>query len=625
MSRELREVLHLDATLRRERVMAVTRREHESTGVAREGDPWALLDVLTRERDALAREGEELTRRCELLATERDRAVHEREQYRKLQELTVFELERLRRHLFGQRAERVDPRQTQLVFEALRKELDAARDEAAEKDALDEAKPKDSKTGQGDGKKRGPRADRKLDLEHLPFERIEVPDARVLAEPDRWVRIGEETSSKVEFRRASFVRLDLVRPIWARRDAIAEVAASVLIAEAGEAKSDVAPSAVPVQVVTPQGAVVTSATTRVATTMTPRVIIAPLLAHPIARCLAGPALLAQVIVSRFADHLPYHRLQKRYAREGVHLADSTMCGWMEPCAKLLKRVTDAMLADAIATAPWIGIDPTGVLVQRKEKCRRGHFWVMVAARDHVFFHYSPKQNGDVPKRLLKDYKGYVQADASSVYHALFALGETTEVGCMSHARRRYFDAKASEPERALVAIGFIQKLYVIDDATKELPPPERTKERAARAGPVLEAFKAWLDAQSLVVLPRSPLGEAISYTLNQWVPLTRFVEDGRLRLDNNLSELELRSIAVGRNNWIFVGTDEYGEHAAVMVSMIASCRLHGINPETYLRDVLLLINSWPEADALKLAPKNWNETRKSLTEAQRAILTSWPY
>jgi hypothetical protein len=264
---------------------------------------------------------------------------------------------------------------------------------------------------------------------------------------------------------------------------------------------------------------------------------------------------------------------------------------MEPCAKLLKRVTDAMLADAIATAPWIGIDPTGVLVQRKEKCRRGHFWVMVAARDHVFFHYSPKQNGDVPKRLLKDYKGYVQADASSVYHALFALGETTEVGCMSHARRRYFG----------------------------------TKERAARAGPVLEAFKAWLDAQSLVVLPRSPLGEAISYTLNQWVPLTRFVEDGRLRLDNNLSELELRSIAVGRNNWIFVGTDEYGEHAAVMVSMVASCRLHGINPETYLRDVLLLINSWPEADALKLAPKNWNETRKSLTEAQRAILTSWPY
>lgn len=631
MSTELRGVLHRDATLRRERLMAPTRAEDESTGIVHEGDPWARLDTLTRERDTLAQ-------RCEALAAERDReraeratAEHEREQYRKLQELTLFELERLRRHLFGQRAERVDPKQTQLVFEVLRKELDAARDEAAEKDAHDEAKANDARKGSGDKKKRAPRAGRKLDLSMLPGERIEVPDARVLAEPDRWVRIGEETSSKIEFRRASFVRLDIIRPIWARRDAVAEVAASVLIAEAKQTQATVAlsdtspsPAPAPAQAVTPQGAPVSSATLRMETTA-PRVIVAPLLEHPIERCLAGPALLAQVIVSRFADHLPYHRLQKRYAREGVHLADSTMCGWMEPCAKLLGLVVDAMLADAIANSPWIGIDPTGVLVQAKEKCRRGHFWVMVAARDHVFFRYSPKQNGDVPKRLLKDYKGFVQADASSVYHALYALGGTTEVGCWSHARRRYFDAKASDKERALVAIGFIQKLYVIDEETKSLPPSERTKERAARAGPVLEAFKAWLDAQSVVVLPRSPIGEAISYTLNQWLPLTRFVEDGRLRLDNNLSELELRSIAVGRNNWIFVGTDEYGEHAAVMVSLIASCRLHGINPEAYLRDVLLLINSWPEKDVLKLAPKYWTETRAALSDGQRAILTSWPY
>jgi transposase len=617
--------------------MALTGAEHEGAGVPREGDPWALLNAVTRERDALAQ-------RCETLAAERDRerkdretAEHEREQYRKLQELTVFELERLRRHLFGRRAEHVDPKQMQLVFEALRKELDAARDEAAEEDAQDAAKANDERKGKHDRKKRGPRAGRKLDLEHLPSERLEVPDARVLAEPERWVRIGEETSSKIEFRRASFVRLDIVRPIWARRDAVAEVAASVLIDEAGRTPSappevprsaalppDALRASTPVQVVTPQGASVLSAAVRVETT-TARVIVAPLPEHPLERCLAGPALLAQVIVSRFADHLPYHRLAKRYAREGVRLAVSTMCGWMEPCATLLGRIVEAMMADAITNAPWIGIDPTGVLVQQKEKCRRGHFWVMVAARDHVFFHYSPKQNGDVPKRLLKEYKGYVQADASSVYHALYALGETTEVGCWSHARRRYFDARTSDKERALLAIGFILKLYEIDDATKALGPSERTKERAARAGPVLEAFKRWLDAQSLGVLPRSPLGEAITYTLNHWVPLTRFVEDGRLRLDNNLSELELRSIAVGRSNWTFVGTDEYGEHAAVMVSLIASCRLHEINPETYLRDVLLLINSWPEKDVLQLAPKSWKQTRATLTDAQREILTSWPY
>jgi hypothetical protein len=219
----------------------------------------------------------------------------------------------------------------------------------------------------------------------------------------------------------------------------------------------------------------------VETTVMPRVIIAPLPEHPIARCLAGPALLAHVLVSRFADHLPYNRLAKRFAREGVELADSTMCGWVEPCAKLLGRVTDAMLADAIATSPWIGIDPTGVLVQQKEKCRRGYFWVMVAARDHVFFRYTPKQNGDVPKRLLREYKGYVQADAASVYNALFELDDKIEVGCWAHARRRFFDARKSDEVRALTAIGFIHQLYAIDDETKE-DEPRGANEGAGGAG-----------------------------------------------------------------------------------------------------------------------------------------------
>ncbi len=375
--------------------------------------------------------------------------------------------------------------------------------------------------------------------------------------------------------------------------------------------------------VTPGGAPVTTAAVRLETT--PRVIVAPVPEHPIARCLAGPALLAHVLVSRFADHLPYNRLAKRFAREGVELADSTMCGWVEPCAKLLGRVVDAMMADAIATAPWIGIDPTGVLVQQKEKCRRGYFWVMVAARDHVFFRYTAKQNGDVPKKLLKDYKGYVQADASSVYNALFELGDTVEVGCLSHCRRRFYDARRSDEERSLTAIGFIHQLYVIDDETRKLAPSERTEARAARAGPVLETFKAWLDKEAALTLPRSPIGEAIGYARNQWAPLTRFVEDGRLRLDNNLSELELRSIAVGRKNWLFVGTDEYGEHAAVIVSLVASCRLHGVNPETYLRDVLLLINTWPADKVLALAPKNWAATRDGLDDGRKALLALWPH
>jgi transposase len=376
-------------------------------------------------------------------------------------------------------------------------------------------------------------------------------------------------------------------------------------------------------VLTPTGNPLSQVSMRVDTI--PRILTAPMLEHPIDRCIAGPALLAHVIVSRFADHLPYTRLEKRFAREGLHLAKSTMCGWMEPCARLLGHIVDAMLDDAIKTSPWIGIDPTGVLVQQKERCRRGYFWVMVAARDHVFFRYTPKQNGQIAARLLKDYKGYIQADASSVYNALFALENATEVGCWAHARRKYFEAHWSDPDRAHCAIAHIQSLYAIDEETRSLPANERTRERAARAGPTLENFKRWLDLEALTALPRSPIGKAIAYTRGHWEALTRFVQDGRLRLDNNLSELELRSIAVGRNNWTFVGTDEYGEHAAVMVSLIASCRLHAINPELYLRDVLLLLGSWPAKEALKLAPKYWTKTREELDDRAKAILASWPH
>lgn len=648
MRPEFSTLLRRVARVRTERSMTTRRDPQDAARPSSAVDPWALVAALTQEREALRGERDALAQTHAALAqkhqdttaahaqvcAELERAQHHLREYQKLQDLTVMELERLRRHVFGHKAERLTADQRQLVFAVLRTELDQVRDPEAEKKARDDAK-------RGASKKRGPRAARKLRLDHLPCERIELTDLRVLAEPDRWVRVSEETSTKVEFRRASFVRLEIVRPIWVRRDAVAEVAASVLDAAATTPATTPAtppatppagapiglapaPSVAPPTVVTPAGIPLAARGLRVPTTI-PRVIQAPLLEHPIPRCLAGPALLAHVLVSRFADHLPYARLAKRFAREGVELADSTLGAWVEPCAKLLGCVVEAMLADAVAHAPWIAMDPTGVLVQQKEKCRRGFFWVMVAAQDHVFFRYTPKQNGDVPKRLLKDYKGYVQADASSVYHALFELGATTEVGCLAHARRRFYDARTSDPERALTAIGFIHQLYAVDDETRAMPLDERTKERAARAGPVLTAFKAWLDKEALLTLPRSPIGEAIGYARNQWVPLTRFVEDGRLRLDNNHSERELRAIAVGRKNWLFVGTDEYGEYAAVIVSLIASCRLHQINPETYLRDVLLLLNTWPAAKVLQLAPKYWKETRANLDENQKAILASWPY
>ncbi|WP_437915725.1 transposase [Sorangium sp. So ce302] len=178
-----------------------------------------------------------------------------------------------------------------------------------------------------------------------------------------------------------------------------------------------------------------------------------------------------------------------------------------------------------------------MLVQAKDKCRRGHFWVLVADRDHALFRFTPRHNQDGPKEFLRGYKGYVQADASSVYEELFRTEQVTEVGCWAHRRRRFFEAMSSDRERAMTALGFIHQLFAIDEATKDLAPGRRTEQRRSHAQPVLDAFRAWLDSEELLVLPRSPIAGAIGYARNQWPALIRFLEDGRLRLDRELDLL----------------------------------------------------------------------------------------
>ncbi|WP_437715939.1 transposase [Sorangium sp. So ce448] len=194
----------------------------------------------------------------------------------------------------------------------------------------------------------------------------------------------------------------------------------------------------------------------------------------------------------------------------------------------------------------------------------------------------------------------------------------------STERIQFFEAMTSDRERATVAIGFIRKLYAIDKATKELPPSRRTEQRRTDAEPVLVAFRVWLETEDLLVLPRSPIAGAIGYALNQWTALNRFLEDGRLRLDNNRSELELRREAVGRKNWIFVGSKDGAEWNATIVSLIASCALHGIEPWAYLRDVLILLPTWPPERIIELAPKSWKQTLENADARQRLAASPWP-
>jgi transposase len=517
----------------------------------------------------------------------RDRAEHEREQYRKLYTLVLYELERLKRQLFGKKAESVDPAQVQLAFDPVFKALARAEvgDTSAQADiqselaklraAAEEARnAEDRARDKGKGCSKG-HGRRDFDAESAPVEVIVLePPERSLPGGEMLVKIGEEVAEHFDYWPASIVRVRVVRPKYRR------------------------PTSSP---------------------GTSQIAIAELPERPIPRSVAGPGLIAHVITQKFADHLPLHRQQVIFKRHGVHLPRSTLANLVQGGALLLARIVDAMWQHAREHAAWLATDATGVLVLAAEQCRRGHFWVVIAEHDHVLFRYTKKHDGSVPVELLGGFSGYVLADASSVYHELYRSEPgIIEVACWAHARRRWFEALAADRERALIGIGFIGLLY---DAHKAATDPATgitdTDKRRLAAEPILNKLYAWIDAERPTLVAESPITKAMNYLVNQREPLARFLNDGRLRLDNNISELELRRQVIGRANWTFCGSDDGAEWNATATSLIASCQMHGIEPWAYLRDVLTLLPSWPSRDVLQLAPKFWNQTRQQPETQQR--------
>jgi hypothetical protein len=318
-------------------------------------------------------------------------------------------------------------------------------------------------------------------------------------------------------------------------------------------------------------------------------------------------MLADSIVRRWQDHQPLHRLEGIYARDGLALARSTLCGWHAELAALARPLVDAMRVDAFAQ-PVLCTDATGVLVQAKEKCRLGHFWVLVAPARHVLFGYSPRHDSAGVDKLLAGYQGYLVADAHVVYDHLYANGTVVEVGCWAHQRRYFFKALGSEPERARDAIAMIGALFKIE---RDLAGATRTHREAVRreqSGPLVARFFEWCDGLVEQVLDDTPLAAAIGYARNQRPALERFLEDGRLPLDNNASERALRHEVIGRKNWLFVGTDEAAEVNTTFVSLLASARLHALEPWAYLRDLFCLLPEWPHRRVFELAPVAWQQT-----------------
>lgn len=575
------------------------------------------------------------------LTTERDNL---RLAYRDLQ----LQLELLRRRLFVAKAERIDTAQLELELGAKLAELDALNRELGvpgfpEPDP--EPAPGPRPRPGGTKKPRGRRDLREIDL---PEERIELtdPDFDGVAE-----LIGWEEACQLLWRRASLVRLVTARAKYKVVEPIVPTAGDEPSSVVDEVPVDAEPAGASVAPGHADGAGETAADDTTASPPvapgTVTILTVPPAPQLLPRSIGTPSLYARFIDQKLCYGMPLHRQEDQFARMGVPLDRGTMSRWQEELGGVSgATVVEAMRREAMATAFSILTDATGVLIQpaRDEEpagkqarrgrraCQRGHFFVQIADADHVFFEYVPRETSDAVAELFKGFSGYVQADAKAVYDLMFRppserpppddgepdLGERHEVGCWAHCRRKAWEAAITTKDPvAREALLRIQRLFDLDRTWRGRPAAEIKVLRERHLRPHTNAFFAWVAAEyARVKDQRGLLRTALGYAVRQQGPLTRFFDDGRLRLDNNASERELRRIAVGRKAWLFIGSDDHAQSTGNLLTLIASARLHRLDSERYLRDLFRVLPHWPRDRYLELAPRYWAATRARLDPVQ---------
>jgi transposase len=343
------------------------------------------------------------------------------------------------------------------------------------------------------------------------------------------------------------------------------------------------------------------------------VIIAPMTDRPVPKAIAGAGLLAQLVIDKYVDHLPLYRQMERFKREGVVIAASTLGDAVSKCCGLIDPLYNA-LVKLVLQSPYLHADETSIKVLDKDKkgtTHRGYYWVYHNSTDGLlWFDYQQGRGREGPQQQLKGFTGFLQTDGYAVYDFFKQTPGVTVLHCMAHARRKFFEAQQNDLPRATYALEQIGSLYQLERHAREQQCSESQvlELRQQKALPVLEPLGVWMKEQYAQVLPKSPIGNALGYSIQRWKELCIYATNGSLNIDNNPVENSIRPVAIGRKNYLFAGSHEAAQRSAMLYSLLGTCKLHGINPFVWLRDILQRIGNHPINRIEELLPHKWTPT-----------------
>lgn len=405
--------------------------------------------------------------------------------------------------------------------------------------------------------------------------RNSIPDAlpvfEYTVEPDQDLtgmkKIGEERTAILEYVTEKFIKVVIIRPKYAR-------------AEQNESSAE---------------------------SEQKNIVIASLPSRPIEKCMAGNSLLAAIIIHKYVDHLPLYRQQQIFRRSNIEIASSTIDSWVAQLGNLLKVLYEKLVQE-LKAQNYIQADETTIKVLdkiKKKDTHLGYYWVYHApVAKLVAFNYQKGRGQDAPVQFLKNFKGVLQTDGYVVYKYYYANDQVVHLACWAHARRKFEKSLKNDSKRATYAMLEIQKLYAIERECKQLSAQERKEIRLDKALPIINAFGKWLHSQRQQVLPKSPIGLAVEYSVSLWGSLQNYLHDGDFQIDNNLIENTIRPIALGRKNYLFAGSHEGAERAAMFYSFLACCKLNDINPQKWLNYILAHIADYKVNKLHELLPNN---------------------